>query len=498
LVLVALILAAGAALVLVPRDGANEDFTLGGPLLDLDMESVDTILLTMDGAQHRLERREGSLWTLAGAQNDWIDPLRLGYALAALGRAMGGRVLAGTEPGDRRYGFNGPESVQVVFLTDAGGEVRLALGTTNPVTGHVYASGAGRPGCFPVEADTRQRLRGLIETARLQTLLPDTPSDALTRVDVRRGAKRQEFLRQDGAWWQRVPSLTGPALPPLAVAYQNHYDDRRRRDDEGQLVLAHERDVDLFIYQIGQLRVQAFPPPRDVAAALDQWQLMPPLMEVALHGPGIDPDPSSGSPDMLAIGFGAPLDAQVVPAVRRSNPLLAGVKALEGLEKPAAAFVDVRALTVRPLRVDSYELATAAGPVLRGRREDRPFPNDGRKQWDRTLPVPGPDEEDPHDLLRNLVIDADRLPILAVLPPTTNRQVLKDEERVTLTLGWQADGRRLVLECGYLDPAQLPAGSDVLAPELDPHGPVGMWRPADGRLLQVPPTLLIAVRNITR
>lgn len=492
---VAAVALAGAAWLL--RGGRGTDLTGGGPLLATDLATVERLHLTVGGVPYVLERLEDSLWTLSGAVHDWVDPVRLSHQLAVLGAAEGGRLLPGTEPEDRRYEFNGPGSVRLALFGPAG-EERLVLGATNPVTGNVYASGAGRPACFPVLAETRDRLAGLPQAVRLATALPPVPFGSLERITVTRGRRTEVLAAHGGRWWLRVPAADAAVLPPLAQDWQRLYDDRRRRDEEGLWVLADERKVAELAYETGQLQVSRFVPPEQAAAALAQWELDPAWLTVVLEGPGLDPDPTTGSPDRLVVGFGPPLDEATVPAVRRGNPLLLPRQALASVEAPPADLLHLYAFTDRPLLADEVEVATATGPVLRARRVDREYRNDERTQWDQLLPPPGRDEARAHLTARNFLVDLDRLAVLAVLPPTDAKRVLAERERVTVTVRWQGTGRTEVWHGGWLDLPHVPGGAGLLAPVPAGEEPAGFWRPADGRLLQVPATVLTTVRNLAR
>ncbi|MBE0564818.1 MAG: hypothetical protein IH621_02600 [Krumholzibacteria bacterium] len=492
------VLAALAVAFWLLRADRDTDLTAGGPLLATDLGTVERIQLTLSGVPTVFERREDSLWTMSGAVHDWVDPLRLSQQLAVLGAAEGGRLLPGTEPEDRRYEFNGPQAVRLVLFGPGGSEERLSLGAANPVTGNVYASGAGRTACFPVLAETRDRLARLPEAVRLTTVLPPVPLTALERITVTRGRRTEVLAAAGGRWWLLVPAADLSVLPPLAQDWQRLHDDRRRRDDEGLWVLADERRVGLLAYEAGQLQVSSFVPPEQAADALDQWELDPAWLTVVLEGRGIDPDPTTGTPDRLVVGFGPPLDEKTVPAVRRGNPLLVPRQALATLEAPPGDLLHLFAFTDRPLLADEVELAAAGGPLLRARRVEREVRHDERAQWDQLLPEPGRDEARAHLTARNFIVDLDRLAVLAVLPPTDAKRVLQPEGRVTVTVRWGDPARSEVWHCGRLDLPNVPGGPERLVPGDDGEGPVGFWRPADGRLLQVPSTVLVTARNLAR
>ncbi len=498
LLMLALAAVVATAAVVLLRGDTTDDLDLGGPLLAMDLHQVVRLQLTTGGVPYRFVRRGASLWTMDGAVRDWVDPVSLAQQLAVLGQAEGGRVLPGTEPDDRRYDFNGPQGVHLSLWDGDGHEERLSLGTVNPVTGNVYATGAGRPACFPVLKEIRDRLVRLPEAVRLSTLLPPVPFAALDRITVVRDRRTDVLKAADGRWWLKVASVDEPLVPSLVRDWQRLYDDRRRRDDEGLWLLADARKAALLAYEVGQEQVAHFVPPGRAAAALADWELDPPWLQVVLHGAAIDPDSTTGDPDELIIGFGTPLDDKTLPAVRRGNPLVAPMRAVATLESPLGDLFYPYALTGRPLLADEIELAGARGPVLRLRRTDREFRNDRRTQWDQLLPAPETDSRHPQLIGRDFVVDLDRLPVLAVLPPTDAKRVLRDEGRLTLTITWQAPARTEVWQCGRLDPDNVPGGAERLAPTDDGEGPIGLWRPADGRLLQVPSTVFVAGRNLAR
>jgi len=182
--------------------------------------------------------------------------------------------------------------------------------------------------------------------------------------------------------------------------------------------------------------------------------------------------------------------------VRRGNPLVAPKRAVATVESPLGDLFYSYALTGRPLLADEIELAGAAGPLLRMRRTDREYRNDRRTQWDQLLPPPETESRHPELVGRNIVVDLDRTPVLAVLPPTDAKRVLKEEGRLTLTVNWHDPDRTEVWQCGRLDPDNVPGGAERLVPTEDGEGPIGLWRPADGRLLQVPSALFVAGRNL--
>lgn len=488
----AVVLALAGWYVLAPR-GGGPDLTRGGPLLATDLATVERLQLVSGGATFRFDRIEDSLWTLSGAVSDWVDPLRLAYQLGPLGEALGGALVAGTEPEDRRYEFNAPGSMRL-SLFGPGGEERLLLGTTNPISGRYYASGAGRSACFTVDAAVGERLAGLVQAVRLHTLLPPVKPAALARIEVVRPRRTDVLVAADSRWWLKVAALDDPALPPVARRWHAHYDDRQRQDDEGLWILADDRAVAGLVNEVSGLQAVNLPAARDVGLALDQWGLAEPVITVRLEGPGVDPDPTGPSPDRLEIAFAIPLDDKVVPAVRRGLPVLAPRQAIETLEQPPGVLAHVFALTRRPLLADRFVLSGADGLLLEGRRQDIELLGDERSQWRQVAPALDGPPGQAHVMLQTTLVDLDRLAVLAVLPPTTDAGVLLDEERLEIVL--ERGGVVETWHCGRLDAARVPGGPGALAATSDVVGPVGLWRPADGRLLQVPPTLIVTARTL--
>ena len=491
-----------AVVVILGLRGGRDDSErlLGGPLLDFDPTEVTQIIVTEGGRQHRLVRGEGLAWSLRGALHDWVDPLLLAYRMADLAQAQGGAILAGTVPEDRRYEFNGPQAVRLTLRMTDGREIRLAMGAVNPVTGHVYASGAGRPGCFPVLPETRDLVADLGQSVRVKTLLPRLDPDRLEGMDLVWGTRTLRFERAAGHWWLRVESLDDPALPELARNYQRHYDDRRRTDESGLMVQASRAAVLLFIDDVGASPAQQLAPVESIDLARLSWGLETVWRQVILRGTGLDPDPMADDPDLVDIVFGEPLDAKTIGAQRRGLPLLAGATPVLSLERPLHELVDTRALTPRIMDADTVTLAGAGGVLLRA-GHDRTVQGrfDGRSEWHAVdQVVSAGDQRDPDDSARFLVVELDRLACLAVLPPTADPAVLEAEEQLRLTIVWNDPPDRREYRIGVLNPARVPGSGAALVPTEDDTGPVGLWRAADGRLLQIPGGLVVTGRNLAR
>ena len=501
LVPLVLILAVGLTLVLRNGDGPDGgERLLGGPLLTLDLVHIQQILVTENGRQHRLVRGEGIPWSLRGALHDWVDPRLLAFRLDDLSRAEGGAVLAGTEPEDRRYEFNGPDAVRLVIRHEDGREVRLALGATNPVTGHVYGSGAGRPGCFPVRKETRDLIEALPQSVRVQTLLPPIDPESLDAIELVWGGRQSRLRQESGRWWLEVAGPDDSLLPALARAYSGQYDDRWRSVDGVLAIQARRETVELLIHDVSATPASQVVPLDYMEEARTAWGLDRTWRRVTFVGPGVDPDPAADDADRMGISFAEPLDATSVGATRRGQPVLGGKTPLQSLELSLSDFVDVRALTLQVMDADTVMLAGVDGPLLRAAHDrTRTGRFDGREEWKALPPLSRlGSEEDAQTTARFFVVELDRLATAAVLPPTSDRRVLQDDERLRLTIVWNDPPHREEYEVGVLAPQWLPAGAPPLVEAPKDPGPVGLWRPADGRLLQIPSGLVITGRNLAR
>jgi len=500
LVPLGLLLVAGVLLILRGGGSAGKELLLGGPLLDMDPATISQILVTENGRQHRLVRGEGTAWSLRGALHDWVDPRLLAFRLDEMSAALGGAVLAGTEPLDRRYEFNGPQAVRLVILHEDGREIRLSLGAANPVTGFIYASGAGRPGCFTVVRETRDLLAGLPQSVRVQTLLPGFDPDSLEAIELVWGGRPARLQKEAGRWWLEVTGPDDPVVPAMAREYSIHYDDRWRLVDGVPRVLAHGETVALLVYDVSETPARQVVPLDYMAEARATWDLDHIWRSITLAGPGVDPDPATDDPDRLAIAFAAPLDEVSVGALRRGLPILAGKTPLQSLAGTLSPLVDLRALTLQVMDADTVTLAGTDGPLLRA-AHDRSLTGrfDGRDEWTALPPLSRlGDEDNAQTTARHFVVELDRLPMVAVLPPTTDREVLRDDERLRLTIVWNDPPHREEYDVGVLAPEHLPTGSPPLADAPVNPGPVGLWRPADGRLLQIPSGLVLTGRNLAR
>ncbi|MBK8165414.1 MAG: hypothetical protein IPK64_05530 [bacterium] len=469
-----------------PRGGPP---ALGGPLLPPSSSPVDALLVNVRGQSYRLERLPGGAWTLGGALADDVDQRAMAALVDTLLAAAGGPLLPGTEPGDRRYEFNGPDGLQVVVRRADGTTVDFALGVVNPVTGTRYATGAGRRFCFTVPMSLRDRLAALPDAVRARAILPGVDPLAVQRVSIAGDGAVHRLVRRDGAWWLAAPADISP-LGPLSARYQALYGDRRRLDADGAWLLASTVAVRRLVHDVGQTAIRELAPPAQAAELAERWQLTPPWRRVTISGAGLRPHlmGTSGGLDTTAtVDFGPPLDATRAPAARRGHVLVVGREAVETLQKPTGALLELGALPVPALAADLVEVVWEGRPLLRGARLGQPDANDGRRAWLAELPTaegwPGSDA-DRHGLVRDLVVNLERQQITEVLPPHPEPSPLREDGLaiLTVTFGTGAGASRYERQIGWLREPTAAARAAV-------------WDPRTGQLLGIPDDLPVTMRN---
>ena len=476
------------------------DYTLGGALFPVAADQIEGFLLTRQGQQYRFDRHPNGVWSLTGATSDYLDSQAMEALVGVLPIALGGAILPGTENEDRRYDFNGPGAMRLrVFLAD-GRNISLAFGAHNPVTGNYFASGAGREGCFPVTAPFRDKLFMLPNSVQAKTLLPGVDRDKVQNLTLTRSGNVHRFVRRDDRWWLHVPGADlGSALqgmPPLVQDYQRLYDDRRQQDADGYWIMASNQAVGQLIYEVSDIIVREIASPRESVMRRDQWDLNPPWRQVVLQGDGLNPDPTAPTRDQFTIGFGPPVTAGKVPVLRRENVMLTDFEALHLLDQGLDVLVETLALSAVARHSDRLRLEREGLLLLDATRTGVAVTEEGRSAWETVFPAPGRRnlaEKDRHGLSQDLVVNLNRVEVLAVLPPTTEATVLADHERVRITLTWGTgdEVRDLVLEMGYL--ATVTEG---LARTPDGGPAVGIWFPASGKLLQIPNHMVVSARNM--
>jgi hypothetical protein len=465
------------------------DQVLGGPLLGSATAPIDALVLNVGGRPCRFDRQPGGGWTLTGAMGDDLDPQAMTALLETLETALAGPLLPGTEPDDRRYAFNGPEGVRLTVHRTDGGQLDLALGAVNPVTGTRYATGAGRKFCFTVSAALRDRLASLPDAVRSRVLLTGVRREAVDRITLERDGGTWLLVRQDARWWLHAPDGAG-AFGPLAAQYHAQYDDRRRTDADGLWLQASARAVEGLIYEVSDIVVREMVPAERSTELITAWGLSPPWRRVTLAGTDVRPTLRGAAGDDGAaptLAFGPPLDERNVPVLRRGQVLVADRESIQTLAQPLAALLDLGALPVYALAADRLAIAFEGRPLLSGSRRGDAGSGDGRTAWLTDEPAAdgwSRGEAERNGLVRDLVVNLSRQPILQVLPPRTAPDALRSEGRVgvELTIGSGATAHVLKWELGYL-------GEPV------DGATAAVWTPETGRLVAIPDELLVSVRN---
>ncbi|MEN8006088.1 MAG: DUF4340 domain-containing protein [Candidatus Krumholzibacteriota bacterium] len=506
LILTALLLIAGGALFLNSHRDSAEDFTLGGRLFPVEPGDIEGLLLTSGGSQIRLDLVDGRTWSLSGAVTDYVDTLAVLKLLDTLAGAHGGPLLPGTEVEDRRYEFNGPAAIRLTVFVTGGDPVSLAIGAGNPVGGNFYGSGAGRDACFMVPAILRKALGDLPGAIQAKKLLPGVTRDKVAEIEIRRGDRDFQVKRRNGRWWMLMPA-EGPAyLGPEVRDYQAMYGDRREADGEGTWILASSAAVEKMIYEVSDIVVGEIKSPTESAALIETWNLDPPWRRVTLMGQGLNPDPAADSPDRMVIAFGPALTREAVPVLRRGNVLTTSEEALFVLEQPLGILAHRTGLTFQALKSDVITLEREGRLLLHGTRTGTALTPEGRLAWLTEFPeagIEGLKEKHRHGLIQDLVVNLDRLEVLAVLSPTSDASILTDRERVKISIsfgnetGTGENIRSEIIEIGYLDEDRLPADSPPLVRAEDDSPPVGLWFHSDGKLLQVPAHFIVTARAMS-
>ena len=116
------------------------------PLLRSSPAGIVAIEVRKPDGASRLARADTG-WHLTGVVADLVDSSRVRPLLNSLAAATAGPEIPGADADDRRFGFADPDAVELVLTFRDGQSLQLGMGAQNPVTGHVYARGAGRRAC---------------------------------------------------------------------------------------------------------------------------------------------------------------------------------------------------------------------------------------------------------------------------------------------------------------------------------------------------------------
>ncbi len=431
------------------------------PLLRSSPADIVAIEVRQPGGASRLERADGG-WQLAGVVTDFVDTSRVQPLLHSLAAATAGPPIPGAASDDRRFGFADADAVELLLTFRDGHSVQLGMGALNPVTGLVYARGAGRDGVFVVTGPLRDLWTTVPDAVRLRRLLPDIVRAEVdtVRIFARGAAQPLLIARAEGRWWARQP---GTGLGTRVARYQQFYDDRRRTDAAGTWVLAEDRALSSLIYEVSETQVVDFAPAGAEAAVAVEMGLEPPYRAVEL---------------VLADGVRHRLDLgelqenDLVWARRGASVVATQALALRTVEGPFADFADLGAFSFAFAGADSYSL----DGLLTGRADP-----DSAGRWlptgasGGTLPIA---TRAAMNLLSDLQVAMDRLPALDILPPAA-ADPLQAKERYTVT-AWLPGGRRHDIALGRLRDDDRPAA----------------WDAADGKVLVVSQEILVSLRAV--
>ncbi len=449
----------------------------GGPLFEFTGDEVVSLEIRRPDGVSTLERR-GEGWTLTGLVTDLVDPERLEPVLAQIVGGHGDPVIAGTEPDERRYGFGGDDSLELVFHLADGQRRRLALGDANPVTERVYASGAGRSAVFAVGGGLYAAAARLPDSVRLPRLLPELSLADLDSLHVaRRGDDALPFARlDDGRWWLRPPGGL-ESLVGKASLYHERYQDRRRDDHGAAWVLADVRRLRNLVFRATDTDVVAFPVPgQDSPAALAEAGLAPPYRGTVLFARGAE---------TWRLDFGEEQvdERSFVPVLRRGTLVVTRGEALHPLEGPLSGFLDLGALSFRTEDADSLWIDEPNRPLLWGTKaaDQQARRRERQSVWDAVIPPGwnltfGPETTANH--LADIQTHLDRLECLEVMHPVMGSPLLPEQR-------WRV---RAAYAGGRL--------AEVWLGRLATDGRAAAWDPSDGKVVTVPEEILLTLRNL--
>ena len=423
-----------------------------------------------------VDRADGAFALARGAAGDWrftrgcddrADDAAATELAGIMAETSASSLLPETAAGEAAAGFglSGDDVVTLRVTARDGRTAACTVGWRNPVRGACYALIDGRSGTWTVPYTLRVRLLSLPDIVRLRRVWPDfVPATVETLALRPAGAAAPDLFARDGAgaWWLRVPADGNARAGAVFAAYARLYDDRETRRDGADWWRAKDRALDDLTFQLGQTDVKLFGAREAPAETLQAAGLLPaPLaVRIALRGG-----------ETLRVAFGGAVGDGDLFALRDGRPNLLRVGANIGgvAAAPLADFLCTDALPFALARADSFTLEHAGHAPVRARRRD--------EAWSTSLVSPPGAGPSAADLVKDLVMTLDRLPIVRPLPPApAGRDPLAGENRFALTV-WR-DGRPAP------DPAvhfgRLAAGGDAAAPEA------AIWIPAIGRLLVVP------------
>jgi hypothetical protein len=441
--------------------------------------SADIALIEVDRADGVLAftRGDGGDWRFTRGCDDRADDAAATELAGIIVETSALSLLTETVTGEEasRFGLSGDDAVTLRVTARDGRTVACTVGLRNPVLAACYALVDGRPGTWTVPYTLRVRLLSLPDIVRLRRLWPGfVPATVETLALRPAGAAAADLFARDdaGVWWLRVPADGSARAGAVFAAYARLYADRVTRRDGVDWWRAQDRAIDNLTFQLGQIDVKLFGAREAPAETLQAAGLLPaPLsVRVVLRGG-----------DTLLAAFGDLDGDGNLFALRdgRSHLLRVGAAVAGVAAAPLTGFLRTDALPFALSGADSFTLENAGHATVRAWRRD--------KVWSTSLvPLPGAGSS-AVDLVKDLLITLDRLPIVRPLPPVTSgRDPLARESRFALTV-WRAGRAVPDFEAHF---GWMEAGGDAAS------GAVALWMPATGQLLVVPEEIVSSLRAL--
>jgi hypothetical protein len=444
----------------------------GGPLVPFPAQDVVRIEVQHHGQNINLVKF-GETWQLTGQVQDRTDPLAVAGWLTSVCSAATSPVLFSSPLSAQRYGLTPATAWSLDLYRPEGPPLNLLVGTQNPVSGHHYATGAGRSGVFAVTSDLVQKLSALPTGVRLRSLWPAFEIAAVETVRLRSGRDQPDCLVRgsDGRWWLRQPADGTRRLGWLVQAYTPHYQDRRQ-DLAGQIFwLANARQIDKLCHYLGRTQVGKFGPAPASQAEMTAAGLNPPTATVSLV--------LRGEAEPLQADLGSEVDNDLVAARREglNNLLFLQGKVKPLLMAPLAEFLETDVFGFAWAVVDSFLLQGEPGQTIKAIRSDTGWRSSGAPG--SSLPLSA---KQAGVILRDLELYFERLAIQEVFPAHPDSCPLVLAGQTSLTAWGAFPGGATALEAVF--------GTLLPGPQT------AVYFPETGQLLGIAPDLLITYRSV--
>ncbi len=424
-----------------------------------------------------LARGDAGVWRFTRGCDDRADDAAVMELAGNIVESSASSLLAETAAGEEaaRFGLSGDDAVTLRVTARDGRMAACTVGLRNPVRAACYALIDGRRGTWTVPYTLRVRLLSLPDLVRLRRLWPGfVPATVETLALRPAGAVAPDLFARDAAgdWWLRVPADGSARAGAVFAAYARFYADRVTRRDGADWWRAQDRIIDNLTFQLGQADVKLFGAREAPAETLRAAGLLPaPLsVRVALR-----------DGQTLRVAFGVADGEGNLYALRDGRPHLLRVgAAIAGVvAAPLADFLRTDALPFALSGADSFTLNDTVRATVRAWRRD--------KVWSTSLvPLPGAGPS-ATDLVKDLLIAFDRLPIVRPLPPMmAGRDPLASESRFVLT-AWRAGRPVPDLEAHF---GRMGVSGDAVS------APAALWMPATGQLLIVPEEIVLSLRAL--